>query len=87
MDNKLIFENELCKIYTNDFCDSLTKHCERQMNNNPPLKNHKVYLCVTNDGDSRFVLFNEKGQPIAEHCGFDGMGVEIEKLRFLKGTK
>jgi hypothetical protein len=86
-DKKLIFENELCKIYTNDFCESLTDYCERWMNDKPPLKNHKVYFCETNTGESRFVLFNEKGEPIAESFGFEGMGVEIEKLRFLKGAK
>lgn len=84
MDKKLVYENKLCKVYTNDFCKSLTDSCERWFNDNPPLKNHKVYICETNTGCTKFVLFNEQGEPIAETNGFDSMGVEIEKLRFLK---
>ena len=84
MDKKLVCENEYCKIYTNDFCESLTNYCECWMGNKPPLKNHKVYLCENNDGKTSFVLFNEEGQPIADSRGFEGMGIEIEKLRFLK---
>lgn len=84
MDKKLVCENEHCKIYTNDLCESLTAYCENWFNDNPPLKNHKVYLCVNADGEESFVLFNEEGRPIADSSGFEGMGIEIEKLRFLK---
>lgn len=31
-----------------------------------------------------YVLFNEKGEPIAQNNLTDGMAIEIEKLRYLK---
>ncbi len=69
-------------------CESLTKYCTCSMGNKPPLRDYKVYICEPKDGSgSKFVLFNEQGEPIAESTGFDSMGTEIEKLRFLKGVK
>lgn len=84
MDKKLIFENNLCKFYTNDMCESLTNDCETYLNDLPPLKNHKVYICEAKDGKISYVLFNEKGEPITENNLFEGLAIEIEKLRFLK---
>lgn len=84
MDKKLIFENNLCKFYINDMCESLTNYCETYLNNFPPLKNYKVYICEAKDGEISYVLFNEKGEPIAQNNLTDGMAIEIEKLRFLK---
>ena len=87
-DKNLVYENELYKIYTTSMCESLTKYCTCSMGDKPPLRDYKVYICEPKDGSSpKFVLFNEQGEPIAESTGFDSMGVEIEKLRFLKGVK
>lgn len=87
MDKKLVYENKLCKVYTDSMCKCLTDSCERWMNDNPPLKNHKVYICETNTGDSRFVLFDDQGEPIAESSGAEDMDIKIGMLRFLKKSK
>ena len=88
MEMKLIAENEICWFYNNDSCASLTDYCERPLYDLKPLKNHKVFICKEKANNNKcFVLFTEKGQPIAEASSLEAMAVKIETIRHLESSK
>lgn len=81
---KAIFENEKVIFYENDITKSLTKDCTRDFRDLKPIA-CCVFICKDKENhNKRYVLFNEKGEPIESDCTLDGIGIKIETLRYLK---
>lgn len=88
MDKKFVFDNEICNFYTSTACKLIEKECTTPATNNPKLIGHKVYICQDKKTKTEtYVLFNKKGEAIADSYTMDGLAIKIEMLRFLKKFK
>ena len=84
-DDKFEFEDEKFKYYTNTATEILTKQCTSSSKNWPKLIGYKCYLLESKEnGEKIFVLYNKKGEPVADSYQLDGLGVEIDIMRFMK---
>lgn len=84
----LEYENDGYEIYTSTETEILEKSCKRYFNGHPKLVGYRVRLVKSKEnGSIIFVLYNKKGEPIAEDSQLDGMGMKIELMRFLKKRK
>lgn len=81
----LEFETDEYEIYTSSGTEVLENSCTRYMNGYPKLIGHRVRIVKSKkNGDSIYVLYNKKGEPIKSSYQFDDLGMQIELMRFIK---
>lgn len=84
-DYKFEFEDDKYRYYTNISTEILDKHCVSNSVNAPKLFNYKCYILENKENGKRiYVLYNNKGEPVADSYQLDGMGIKIDMMRVMK---
>lgn len=81
-EEKIYFEDEYAKYYTNSFTKTLTKYAQED---NPTNGNKGIkcfVLLADKNGYREYVIFNDKGIPIYANSSYEAISVIIDILQF-----
>lgn len=84
LNEKLYFEDEKAKYYTNDFTASLTKFV-REDNPSNGNKGINCFVLLAEskiDNVREYVIFNNKGVPVYSNYSYEAVCCQIDILQF-----
>ncbi|MGL5152287.1 MAG: hypothetical protein ACRC7N_17155 [Clostridium sp.] len=90
LNEKLVFENNLCRLYNNNNCLSLTKYL-RKDNGMIGAKGRKGWSILIGEikesGDREYLVFNDKGDIVASNPSYEEMCYKIDVLKLTQESK
>lgn len=83
-EERLCFEDDYAKYYTNTFTKTLTEYAQKDncSNGNKGVECF-VLLAKSKCGDTEYVIFNNKGMPIYANASYESVACMIDVFQFI----